>query len=204
MKLPIPFSGSDRGRWPRPDAGFTLPEVLIASTVFLLVIIGIVSANLFGLKMFQITQTKLNVVTWSRQTSDKMMAEVHACNSVWVGNIATNGVFETLLDGETQQGNGLLIYPTTNTNNFILYFVNPSDRTFRRTTGQPGTAEVLADSVTNTLVFAAQDFSGTNVLTNNSNNRVIHLTLEFYQPARFLLGADYYKMETSMTRRALQ
>jgi prepilin-type N-terminal cleavage/methylation domain-containing protein len=204
MKLQIPFSGSDRGRWPRPDAGFTLPEVLIASTVFLLVIIGIVSANLFGLKMFQITQTKLNVVTWSRQTSDKMTAEVHACNSVWVGNIATNGVFETLLDGETQQGNGLLIYPTTNTNNFILYFVNPSDQTFRRTTGQPGTAVVLADSVTNTLVFAAQDFSGTNVLTNNSNNRVIHLTLEFYQPARYLLGADYYKMETSMTRRALQ
>ena len=110
---------------------------------------------------------------------------------------------QTLLDGETQQGTGLLIYPTTNTTNFIIYFVNPADQTFRRTTGQPGTAEILADSVTNTLVFAAQDFSG-NVLTNNDNNRVIHLTLEFYQPARFMVGADYYKMETSMTRRALQ
>ena len=53
------------------------------------------------------------------------------------------------------------------------------------------------------MAFTAQDFSG-NVLTNNQNNRVIHLTLEFYQPARFLLGADYYKLETSMTRRALQ
>jgi len=186
-----------------PDAGFTLPEVLIASTVFLLVIIGIVSANLFGLKMFQITQAKLNVVTWSRETSDKMTAEIHACNSVWIGNVATNGVFQTLLDGETQRGNGLLIYPTTNTTNYIIYFVNPADQTFRRTTGQPGTAEVLADSVTNPVVFAAQDFSG-NVLTNNSNNRVIHLTLEFYQPARYLLGADYYKLETSVTRRALQ
>ena len=62
---------------------------------------------------------------------------------------------------------------------------------------------ILADSVTNTMVFTAQDFSG-NVLTNNQNNRVIHLTLEFYQPARFMLGADYYKLETSMTRRALQ
>jgi prepilin-type N-terminal cleavage/methylation domain-containing protein len=203
MRHQIPFSGSGRGTWPRPDAGFTLPEVLIATTVFLLVIIGIVSANLFGLRMFQVTQTKLNAITWSRETSDKMTAEIHACNSVWVGNVATNGVFQTLLDGETQQGTGLLIYPTTNTTNYIIYFVNPSDETFRRTTGQPGTAEILADSVTNTLVFAAQDFSG-KVLTNNENNRVIHLTLEFYQPARFMLGADYYKMETSMTRRALQ
>ena len=69
MKLQVPFSGSGRGRWPMPDKGFTLPEILIAMTVFLLVLIGIIAANLFGLKMFQITKTKLNVTTWSRQTS---------------------------------------------------------------------------------------------------------------------------------------
>jgi prepilin-type N-terminal cleavage/methylation domain-containing protein len=202
MKLQVPFSGSGRGRRPMPDQGFTLPEILIAMMVFLLMVGGIIAANLFGLRMFQVNQTKLNVTTWSRETVEEITTEVHACNSVWVGNI-TNGVFEGLLNGETQQGTGLLIYPTTNTTNYIIYFVNPSDQTFRRTTDQPGTAEVLADSVTNNVVFAAQDFSG-NVLTNNQNNRVIHLTLEFYQPARFMLGADYYKLETSMTRRALQ
>ncbi len=203
MKLQVPFSESGRGRWPMPDKGFTLPEILIATMVFLLMVAGIIAANLFGLQMFQITTTKLNVTTWSRETVEAITTEVQGCNSVWVGNITTNGVFQTLLDGETQQGTGLLIYPTTNTTNYIIYFLNPSDQTFRRTTSQPGTAEVLADSVTNTLVFAAQDFSG-NVLTNNENNRVIHLTLEFYQPALFTVGADYYKLETSVTRRALQ
>ena len=69
-------------------------------------------------------------------------------------------------------------------------------------TDQTGTAVILADSVTNTLVFSAQDLSG-NVLTNIENNPVIHLTLEFYQPARFLLDADYYKLETSMKRRVV-
>lgn len=186
-----------------PDQGFTLPEILIATTVFLLMLSGIIFANLFGLEMFQITETKLNVTTWSRETIERITGEIHACDTVWVGNITTNGVFETLLDGETQQGTGLLIYPTANTTNYIIYFVNPSDQTFRRTTDQPGTAEVLADSVTNIMIFAAQDLSG-NVLTNNLNNRVIHLTLEFHQPARFMQGADYYKMETSVTRRALQ
>jgi prepilin-type N-terminal cleavage/methylation domain-containing protein len=126
MKLQVPFSGSGRGRWPIPNQGFTLPEILIAMTVFLFVIGGIIAANLFGLRMFQITETKLNVTQWSRQTTDKMATEVHACKSVWVGNInVTNGEFEGLLDGETQQGTSLLIYPTTNTTNYILYFVKP-------------------------------------------------------------------------------
>jgi len=203
MKLPVPFSGLTRGRCPRADQGFTLPEILIAMTVFLLMVGGIIAANLFGLRMFQVTSTKLNATTWSRETAGKITAEVHACDAVSVGNITTNGVFEGLLDGEFQQGTALMIYPTTNTDSYIIYFVNPADQTFRRATDQAGTAEVLADSVTNIMVFAAQDFSG-NVLTNIGNNRVIHLTLEFYQPARFMLGADYYKLETSMTRRALQ
>ncbi len=188
-----------------PDKGFTLPEILIAMTVFLFVIGGIIAANLFGLRMFQVTATKLNVTTWSRETVEQITAEVHACDALWVGNLTTNSVFEGLLDGEKQQGTALFIYPTTNTNNYIIYFVNLSDETFRQTVATPGGTNtiILADSVTNTIAFSAQDYSG-NVLTNKDNNRVIHLTLEFYQPERFMVGADYYKLETSMTRRALQ
>jgi prepilin-type N-terminal cleavage/methylation domain-containing protein len=203
MKLRVPVPGSGRRRL--PDNGFTLPEILIATTVFLLMVGGIIAANLLGLRMFQITQTKLNAITWSRQTIEEILGEVRACSSVEVGNITTNSVFEGLLDGETQQGNSLFIYPTTNTANYIVYFISSSDETFRQTVAAPsGTNTViLADSVTNTIAFTAQDFSG-NVLTNSQNNRVIHLTLEFYQPARFMVGADYYKIETSMTRRTLQ
>lgn len=96
-----------------------------------------------------------------------------------------------------------MIYPTTNTANYILYFVNPSDKTFRRTTSSPGSATILAESITNSMVFSAQNHQGT-VLTNNQNNRVIHLNLEFYQSPRFRQVANYYKLETSVTRRALE
>ena len=41
-----------------PDKGFTLPEILIATTVFLLMVAGIIAANLFGLQMFQITDNQ--------------------------------------------------------------------------------------------------------------------------------------------------
>jgi prepilin-type N-terminal cleavage/methylation domain-containing protein len=204
VKLQVPFSGSGRGGCPMPEQGFTLPELVIAMTIFLLLVGGIIAANLFGLRMFQITKTKLNVTTWSRQISEKIAAEIHSCNSISIMNVDTNGNFEGLLDGETQQGNALQIYPTTDTNTYTIYFVNSSDQTFRQTEATPGGTNtiILADSVTNTMIFAAQNFSG-NVLTNSANNRVIHFTLEFYQPERFMLGADYYKLETSMTRRAL-
>jgi hypothetical protein len=101
------------------------------------------------------------------------------------------------MDGETQQGTSLLI---SNNASCIIYFVNPSDRSFRRTTSTPGSATVVAEFVTNAVVFSAQDYTGT-VLTNNQNNRVIHLNLEFYQAKRALQIAQYYKLETSVTRR---
>jgi prepilin-type N-terminal cleavage/methylation domain-containing protein len=200
MKLSRSFSG--RSRWPVPSHGFTLPEMLIALTIFMLMLGGIIFANLFGLKMFQMTETKLNVTAWSRQTIEKLTDEIHTCNSISILNIDTNGNSEGLLDGETQQGNALQIYPTTNTNSYIIYFINSSDQTFRRTTDQPGSAVILASSVTNTLAFSAQDLSGT-VLTNNLNNRVIHLALEIYQPGWFMHGADYYKLETSIKQRVV-
>jgi hypothetical protein len=124
---------------------------------------------------------------------------------VEVGNLTTNGIFEGLLDGETQQGNALMIYPTSSNNIYTMYNIELADQTFRQTVATPIATNtvIMADSVNNTIAFTAQDFSG-NILTNNLNNRVIHLTLEIYQPARFMVGADYYKIETSMTRRLLK
>jgi prepilin-type N-terminal cleavage/methylation domain-containing protein len=202
MKLQFPLPGLRGGAGRAPSGGFTLPELLIASTVFTLVVSGVLFAHLFGLNMFRITETKLIAADAARKTTGKIAAEVQNCKSTWIGHVK-NGVFEALLDGETQQGSGLLIYPSTNKANFIIYFVNPSDQTFRRTTSTPDSAIILAESVTNAVVFRAQDYLG-NVLTNNQNNRVIHLNLEFYQPQRYMQVADYYKLETAVTRRALE
>jgi prepilin-type N-terminal cleavage/methylation domain-containing protein len=204
MKLPVPSLDSSRGGSPKPNKGFTLPEILIALAVFTLVLAGILAANLFGLRMFQVNGAKLNATEWSRHTFGKITDEIHTCNTVSVGNM-TNGNFEGLLPGEVQQGTAIEIQPTTNTTRLIYYFVDSLDGTFRRTESRPSGANtiILADSVTNTVVFKAQDFSG-QVLTNNQNNQVIHLTLEFYQPQHFMVGPDYYKLETSVTRRAVQ
>jgi len=185
-----------------PGPGFTLPELLIALTIFIIVIAGVIFANLFGLKMLQLNATKLNATAWSRITFEKITDEIRASRSLYVGNMS-NSVFVGLLDGEVQQGTSLLLYPTTNTTSFILYYLDSTDQSFRRATEQTNSAEILADTVTNNIVFTAQDLWG-NVLTNKQNNQMIHLSLEFYQPKRFMEGEDYYKLETTVARRAVQ
>jgi len=183
-------------------AGFTLTEIMVAAAVFMLVIAGVLSAHMFGLRMVQANEAKLTATQWSRKTFGKLTDEIRSSISTQVGNVS-NGVFVALLDGQPQQGSGLLIYPTSSTNTFTIYFLNTSDFTFRRTTEQAGSTMILADSVTNNLIFSAQDLSG-NVLTNRLNNPVVHLTLQFFQAERFLRDASVYKLETSVTRRTQQ
>lgn len=184
----------------RPPAAFTLTETLVATAVFSLLTAGLLCANLFGLRNFRLTQTKLNVTDQARRIVGTLTDEIRNARTLWVGDV-TNGVFVGHLDGEPQTGNGLLIYPTTNTASYVLYFVNPSDQTFRRTTSAGGGTTVLASDVANASVFRAQDHLG-NVLTNTQNQRVVHTCLEFFESQPELPSPDYYKLETSVARRA--
>jgi len=199
MKLHL--STTDAGR----RGGFTLMEIVVAMGIFVLVISGILAAHLVGLRMYQTNETKLAATEWARRIFGKITDEVRTCDAVQIWNV-TGSNFSSLLPGETQQGNGLMIYPTTDTNHFIVYYVNTADQTFRRATEAAGSAVILADAVTNTLVFTAKSLNGGSfqVLSNSQNNEVIHVKLEFYRPERFQQDADYYKLETSVTRRALQ
>jgi prepilin-type N-terminal cleavage/methylation domain-containing protein len=201
MKLACLISHAGRPSPARLAAAFTLTEILVAMAVFSLLVAGVVGSGVFGLSMYQISETKLTESAGARIAVSKMADEIRTCTTTYVGAF-TNGSFAGVAGGEVQSGSALLLYPTTNTSNFIVFFFNPSDRTFRRTTSAPGTTTILADAVTNTVIFSAQDFQG-NVLTNSQNNRVIHACLEFFQPQGTVPGSGSYKLETSATRRAL-
>lgn len=198
MNLHAAYVRSRHGEPPTARGGFTLPELLVATTVFVMLVGGIVFAHLYGLSMFRITETKLTATDNARQMMARMVNEIRGCKNTWVGNV-NSGVFAALLDGQKQEGTALLINPTTNAANYILYFVNPADDTFRRTTSTPGSATVLAESITNTAVFSARNYQGT-VLSNRPPNRMIRVSLEFYQPRRHMQVADYFKLETAVTR----
>jgi hypothetical protein len=182
-------------------AAFTLPEAIIATALFALLVLGIVSVNLFGLRWYQVGQNRLLDTGSAREAIARMSGELRNCTSAIVGNVS-NGVFLAHVSGELQTGNGLMIYATTNTNDYVLYFVNASNQTFIRFATDTGTNSTIAQSVTNSVIFQAQDCLG-NVLTNNQNNLVIHCSLQFYSAPPQSPGADYYQLQTSVAPRSM-
>ena len=67
----------------------------------------------------------------------------------------------------------------------------------------------MASAISNQVVFTAENHLG-QVLTNNNNNRVIGLTLQFYQLQYPTINIgpgglyDFYQLRTRITRRALE
>jgi prepilin-type N-terminal cleavage/methylation domain-containing protein len=189
-------------RGPALRSAFTLPELMIAVAIFIVLLGGLVSTNIFGLRMFQIEQAKLNASDGARKIAAGLMNEIRSCDSFQIGTVSTNGTFTALPLNATQAGPALIVFPIpNNTSNFIVYYVTSSDQKFRRATNAKGATRILAGSVTNTTdLFRAQDYAG-NVLTNIQDNTVLHVKLEFYQAPRFGVLPDYYRLETSATRR---
>jgi hypothetical protein len=195
MNIPVPTKPGIT----YPVQGFTLPEAIIAFTLFVLLVGGIVGANLFGMRLFQLTDTKLQASSGARRALGQVADEIRESANIQIGNIS-NGTFVALLDTEPQKGGALLLRTTTNTAPFICYFLNSIDGTFRRSFNGATSPLILASGITNTEVFQAIDLAG-NTLTNAQANHVVRVTLEFYQQQRWLPVPDYFKLETAVTRR---
>lgn len=186
---------------------FTITEMMVTAALGLMVIGGTLTLQLVGARMFQFTQTKLGGNDDARSAIAKLVQDVRTAKLVKLGQGDLNG-FTPVGVNSVQQGNAIEIYPTGDTNNFIRYFRHTDDR-LRRTTNNATAAVVLANFVTNNLVFTSEDFQG-NVLTNNENNRVIGLTLQFYQIQYPVVRIgtnqlyDFYQVRTKITRRTLE
>ena len=144
----------------------------------------------------------------SRKALNLLTAEIRAAKSVRLGT-GTLSSFSEVAINTAEQGNALQVYPTTDTNNFIRYFWDATDNTLKRTTNGSSAMTIVANSISNSLVFTAENYAGT-VLTNNQNNCVIGLNLQIYQldypvtqigPGKFY---DTYRLHTKVTRRALE
>lgn len=196
-----------QGRRPR-RSGYTLTEIMVASALFSLVVIGTVGANLFGLRLYGITKAKLGASDDARKAVSRLVNEVRSCKTVYVGTGSLVG-FTNIPMGQPQAGNALQIYPTTNTASFIRYYWDSTDSKLKRTVDGAASSVVVANYISNQVVFRAEDCRG-NLLTTGQNNRVIDLKLEFFQIQypNVTIGQgglfDYYKLETRITRRALE
>src|SRR6476469_8212795 len=90
---------------------FTLPELMLAFSVLMIVIAGLLTSHLCGLRMFQLTRSKIIASQGARKAISRMTDEIRGAKWVQVG-IFTNNAFKPAPEGTAQRGNAIQIYST--------------------------------------------------------------------------------------------
>src|SRR4051812_8069802 len=199
-------SSSSPTRRPHRRAAFTITELMIAVGLFSLVVMGSILSHLVGVRMCAINQTKLKTTHSARAALNRTEDDIRTASEIKIGTGNASG-FTNVIGNLPRQENAIQIYPTLNTNIFVRYYLDSSDQTLKRVLSN-GAFEAIANYITNTIPFTAEDYAG-NVLTNDQNNRVIRMNFEFYQwefaspnPGG-RSSYDYFRVQTKIARRAL-
>src|SRR3954462_5883624 len=115
--MKLPFSNSPRQR----RLAFTLTETMITASLAVVLLGGLITGHLAGIRMFQYTRTKLGGNDDARSAISHMIEEIRSAKKVKIGNGDIGNFTECGLD-ERQEGNAVQIYPTAATNEYIRYF----------------------------------------------------------------------------------
>jgi type II secretory pathway pseudopilin PulG len=184
----------------------TLPEVMVTTAIFGMAMTGFVGIQLFSLRYNHTVNLKLQANNEARNVLNRVADDIQSAGRVRVG-AGDATTFQEAAFGARQEGNAIQVYPQKlNTNLYIRYYCDLDDNLLKRfVVGQPEV--ILARSVTNAMVFTSEDGFG-RVLSNNFNNRVIGMCLQFAQDKSYAGSSgflyDYYQIRTKVTRRALE
>lgn len=179
---------------------------MTSMAIFSLVILGVLYSHLFGLRLFNISATRLSASQSSRTALDRVCDDIRSGKLLYIGNGSSSGFTNVTLNNP-RLGNSLEIFSSASTNIFVRYFMDPGAKALKRFDSSSGSVQVIAPFITNQIVFTAEDYAG-NALTNDQNNRIIRMDLEFYQwefPVA-QVGAYYnsYHLQTRISRRNIE
>jgi Tfp pilus assembly protein PilW len=206
-------------RFARPTAlGFTLIEVMIATTLsFLVVILGIMSANYIGMREDLLIQSEAGASDTSRQAVNQFLSDIRTAKGYLIGSF-TNGTptsFSPVANGQLQSNTCLQLFPiviatnqTIDTTKYIIYYFDLSDIAnndghlvcFNNTNNGATTTTVIASNLINTLYFTSEDYSN-NIQVDRTYKGVIHATLQYseFQFPLTKVGTnylyDYYRID---------
>jgi prepilin-type N-terminal cleavage/methylation domain-containing protein len=196
-----PSARSSHGR-----RAFTITEIMTSMAIFSLVILGVLYSHLFGLRVFNICATRLSACQSSRAALNRVCEDIRSGKLLYVGNGDSTGFTHIPLNSP-RLGNALEIFPSVSTNVFIRYFMDASTKALKRFDSSSGNMQVIAPFITNQIAFSAEDYAG-NTLTNDQNNRIIRLDLDFYQwefpVAQVGAYYDSYHLQTRIARRNIE
>jgi hypothetical protein len=203
------YAGNINGRlsqW-RVERAFTLPNLLVSISLFMLLVVGFISLHLLGSRLLEISQYKLSASDTVSRAGNKLLNDLRSGKMIRIGQGTGTTFLEAGLN-RPQQGNAVQIYPSTNTLVFIRYFLDPLDQQLKRM-AEDKTVTALGGPITNTVVFTAEDSVG-NILTNKENHQLIGVRLEFAgaQKSGTRVGpsGDFasYRLQTKIASRTLE
>jgi len=203
----------------RKARGFTLAEMVITVGVFLFIFTGVwIAVQIFGLRISTLAATKLVATTGGRQALNQIRDQIRGGKMVFVGNCTTTSSSSfKYITNAPQQGNALIIYPTTNTANYTIYYLDTSTSTNRLVqfsvinSNTTVYTKTLASYLTNQIVFDARNWTNGIPSSEDSldNRLLIEVTMQFSQweyPVATVGGGvnayDYYQLRTRVFRRA--
>lgn len=195
----------------KSSQGFTLAELLVASTIFLIFIVGaMVAVQIYGLRVYNLASTKIKATANARETMNDIRDRIRSAYDVNVG-IYTNSNFYNITNNQTQRGNAIQIFPLTNDVSTAVVFY--SDVASSNNVLNMVVNSVVSQAVTNMtnfFCFQNEDYRG-NVVSNNIGGRVITIIMQFNQLA-FAIGYvngtranayDFYRLRSRITRRTI-
>jgi Tfp pilus assembly protein PilV len=179
---------------PQRQAGMTLVEVMIASTLMIMIIAGLMTSNFVGLRENQLMQSKAGANDSSRYAINQLMQDIRAAKGYDIGSAYSGTNFTTIANGSVQQGPDLRLYnailttnQTIDTSQYIIYYFDSSqiannNRMLWRVIPSNGVpiATIVTSNLINTLWFTSENYQGTN-LTVKTYKGVVHTTLQFSQ-----------------------
>ena len=189
----------------RGSAAFTIAETVLWMAVALLILGGLLSAQLFAQRMWDLTQMKVNASDNARQIVRLVSSDVRTAKIVRVGSGNAQS-FTEASNGVAQSGNALQIYPSTDTNVYVRYFRDAADYHLKYVTNGTSMAQTVARSISNSTVFRLEDHTGT-LLSNRQQKSVVDMRLNFYaldNPPTPIGAGKYYKSYTVRTKIAQQ
>jgi len=204
----------------RNSIAFTFVETMISAWIFsIIVITAMVALQIFALRTYTLAATKLTATAGGRKAMDQIRDAIREGRVVNVGNCNNNPTTYTNIPSPLSQiGNSLIVYATTNTNNYVIFYLDSSTATnylkqYNHLSNSTNT-QTLASYITNQNIFAYENYA-TNVQTNANNaienRQVIRVVMQFYQweypiaviSSNIAANAyDYYQLRTRVTRRA--
>lgn len=175
---------------------FSYVELLVALSIFMLLSIGLVSSNVFGVRMQEIVVQRNDADALARQVIGELDANIRSARSVRVGPGDWSGV--TQPTNGPIAGNALELELVNGASTLRLrYYVDPLDQRLKRCVDAVWPPEVVLEWVGNTQVFSkvspltlTNSLVATQAMSTDANEGLIQARFELTRVGRKSFQVD--------------